>query len=232
MGATMRYATVRYVYALVLLAGSMAWTVPGFAQQTGPPSAKSPSQPEFEERERRCLATAIYWEGRDRPIQTQIGVGQVILNRVRAPRFPQTICGVVYEGEMSPDCQFPFACDGRSDIPQDDDQWALAQKLARQITAGEVWLPELGYALSLETGLAIGTSSARNWTDCGISDLDRSLAACNAFIAESKEGGPDLIRAYSRRGDAYSSKRDYDDAIADYGQVIKLSPRYAQIGGA
>jgi spore germination cell wall hydrolase CwlJ-like protein len=78
----------------------------------------------------------------------------VIVNRVRSPQFPQTICGVVYQGQMEKDCQFSFAC--RNDIPKEDDQWALAQNLARQITSGQVWLPELGYSTSLEDALAIG----------------------------------------------------------------------------
>ena len=62
---------------------------------------KGESQAEFEERERRCLATAIYFEARGEPIRGQIAVGQVILNRVRSPQFPQTICGVVYQGQMA-----------------------------------------------------------------------------------------------------------------------------------
>jgi spore germination cell wall hydrolase CwlJ-like protein len=107
---------------------------------------KGESQAEFEERERRCLATAIYFEARGEPIRGQIAVGQVILNRVRNPAFPETICGVVYQGQMAPGCQFSFACDGKSDIPRPDAHWALAQKLAKQITSGEVWLPEVGYS--------------------------------------------------------------------------------------
>jgi hypothetical protein len=107
---------------------------------------KGESQAEFEERERRCLATAIYFEARGEPLQGQIAVGQVILNRVRSPNFPETICGVVYQGQMAPGCQFSFACDGKTDTPKRDGHWALAQKLAKQITSGEVWLPEIGYS--------------------------------------------------------------------------------------
>jgi spore germination cell wall hydrolase CwlJ-like protein len=107
---------------------------------------KGESQAEFEERERRCLATAIYFEARGEPVRGQIAVAQVILNRVRSPLFPQTICGVVYQGQMQKGCQFSFACDGRTDIPRDNDQWALAQDISKQIMAGELWLPEVGYS--------------------------------------------------------------------------------------
>lgn len=104
------------------------------------------SEAEFEERERRCLATAIYFEARGEPVRGQIAVGQVIMNRVRSPQFPQTICGVVYQGQMQKGCQFSFACDGKSDMPKNDEQWALAQDLSKQITSGKVWLPEVGYS--------------------------------------------------------------------------------------
>ena len=108
--------------------------------------SKGESEAEFEERERRCLATAIYFEARGEPVRGQIAVGQVILNRVRSPQFPQTICGVVYQGQMHPGCQFSFACDGHTDMPRNDAEWAQAQALARKITSGQVWLPEVGYS--------------------------------------------------------------------------------------
>ena len=107
---------------------------------------KGENQAEFETRERRCLATAIYFEARGEPVRGQIAVAQVILNRVRSPLFPETICGVVYQGQMHPGCQFSFTCDGHTDNPRNDDQWALAQDIAKKITAGQLWLPEVGYS--------------------------------------------------------------------------------------
>ena len=108
--------------------------------------SKGETQAEFEERERRCLATAIYFEARGEPVRGQIAVGQVILNRVRSPLFPETICGVVYQGQMQRGCQFSFACDGHTDTPKNNSQWELAQELSRQITSGQEWLPEVGYS--------------------------------------------------------------------------------------
>jgi spore germination cell wall hydrolase CwlJ-like protein len=104
------------------------------------------SQAEFEARERRCLSIAIYYEARGEPVRGQVAVGQVILNRVRSPLFPETICGVVYQGQMNPGCQFSFTCDGKTDIPRNDAQWAQAQDIAKRITKGELWLPEVGYS--------------------------------------------------------------------------------------
>ncbi len=108
--------------------------------------SKGESQAEFEERERRCLSTAIYFEARGESQEGQIAVGQVIMNRVRSPAFPETICGVVYQGQMAPGCQFSFACDGKTDAPRNDAQWAQAQSIAKKITSGQVWLPEIGYS--------------------------------------------------------------------------------------
>ncbi len=104
------------------------------------------TQAEFEDRERRCLATAIYFEARGEPERGQIAVAQVVLNRVRSPRFPQTICGVVYQGQMRKGCQFSFTCDGQSDNPRNKTQWSRAQDLSKRIMSGELWLPEVGYS--------------------------------------------------------------------------------------
>ena len=110
------------------------------------PIYKGETQAEFEERERHCLATAIYFEARGEPKRGQVAVAQVILNRVRSPLFPATICGVVYQGQMNPGCQFSFTCDGKTDNPRNDGQWAQARDIAKRITAGELWLPEVGYS--------------------------------------------------------------------------------------
>jgi spore germination cell wall hydrolase CwlJ-like protein len=109
-------------------------------------SYKGETEAEFDERERRCLATAIYFEARGEPVRGQLAVAQVIMNRVRSPDFPDTVCGVVYQGQFERHCQFSFACDGRSDQPKDNNQWALAQDLARQVTSDEVWLPKVDYS--------------------------------------------------------------------------------------
>lgn len=108
---------------------------------------KGETQPEFEERERRCLSTALYFEARGEPRRGQIAVAQVILNRVRSPLYPETICGVVFQGQMRKGCQFSFACDGHTDNPRNKELWASAQGLAKEVMTGDHWLPEVGYSL-------------------------------------------------------------------------------------
>jgi spore germination cell wall hydrolase CwlJ-like protein len=105
------------------------------------------TEDEFRVRELRCMATAIYFEARDEPIKGQIAVGQVIMNRIRSPYYPKTICGVVYEGErLRRGCQFSFTCTGKKNRVNELKEWAMSVKLAKQIISGEVWLPEVGYA--------------------------------------------------------------------------------------
>jgi spore germination cell wall hydrolase CwlJ-like protein len=61
---------------------------------------------------RACLAAAMVYEAGDDAIG-QLAVGQVILNRVRHPAFPASVCGVVTQGSnRSTGCQFTFTCDG------------------------------------------------------------------------------------------------------------------------
>lgn len=92
------------------------------------PAAKG--GPEFE-----CLATALYFEARGEGIKGQAAVAEVILNRVESPTFPQTICGVVNQGN-SRGCQFSFTCDGRPENVRDRGAWTVAGKIARAMIDG------------------------------------------------------------------------------------------------
>ena len=65
------------------------------------------------ERATRCLTDAIYYEAANEPLDGQRAVAQVVINRLRDPHFPKSVCGVVYEGwERRTGCQFSFVCDG------------------------------------------------------------------------------------------------------------------------
>ena len=85
------------------------------------------------QKERDCLATAIYFEARGEPEDGQLAVAQVVLNRVKNPAYPSTICGVVFQNKSKRNrCQFSFACDGRPERVTDKSAWAQAQELARR----------------------------------------------------------------------------------------------------
>lgn len=67
-----------------------------------------------------CLTDAVYYEARGESRQGQAAVAQVVLNRVRHPAFPKSVCGVVFQGAFSNStCQFSFACDGSMRKPRD-----------------------------------------------------------------------------------------------------------------
>ena len=91
-----------------------------------------------------CLATAIYFEARNEPVRGQIGVAQVVLNRVFSPYYPDTVCGVVYQNaHRRLSCQFTFACDGIPDVVREKGPWIRAQRIAKQALDSQVWLPDV-----------------------------------------------------------------------------------------
>lgn len=82
-------------------------------------------------KQNRCLAQAVYFEARGEPLEGQVAVAQVVLNRVADPRYPKNVCGVVFQNEWRRNrCQFSFACDGRSDRPKNRRAWQRARKVA------------------------------------------------------------------------------------------------------
>ncbi|MGN6464187.1 MAG: cell wall hydrolase [Rhizobiaceae bacterium] len=99
----------------------------------------------FSKGEQQCLTAGVYFEARGEPVKGQAAVAQVILNRVRNPAYPNTVCGVVYQNEdWRNGCQFSFACDGVRDRVADKRSWTIAEDVALAVTAGRIWLPEVG----------------------------------------------------------------------------------------
>ncbi|MBB4064345.1 cell wall hydrolase [Gellertiella hungarica] len=99
----------------------------------------------FTAKEQKCLADAIYFEARGEPLKGQAAVAQVVLNRVRNPAYPDTICGVVYQNkDWTNQCQFSFACDRIKDIIWSPERHKVAEEIALAVTAGKIWLPEVG----------------------------------------------------------------------------------------
>ena len=90
----------------------------------------------------QCLTTAIYYEAAREPDDGQRAVAQVVLNRVRHPAFPSTVCGVVFQGSEKRGCQFSFACDGAMTRGQPArDAWIRAARVAADALNGSVFAP-------------------------------------------------------------------------------------------
>ncbi len=109
----------------------------------------------IDNRQAHCLALNVYYEARGSNLADMYAVSDVVLNRVRDTRYPNTICDVIYQGPVReswktkqdpelPDeerqynpvrnmCQFSWYCDGKDDIPDDETGWATAQMVAGSI---------------------------------------------------------------------------------------------------
>lgn len=99
----------------------------------------------FSKAEQKCLANGIYFEARGEAVRGQAAVAQVILNRVRNPAYPNSICGVVYQNDSWFNrCQFSFACDGRKKRIDNPVAYKTAQDVGMAVTAGKIFIPEVG----------------------------------------------------------------------------------------
>ncbi|MDP9422342.1 MAG: cell wall hydrolase [Pseudomonadota bacterium] len=85
-----------------------------------------------------CMTQAIYYEAGFEPLQGRRAVAQVVLNRMRHPAFPKSICGVVYQGARQPVCQFSFTCDGSLYRRPALGAWQEAEKIAAAAIDGFV----------------------------------------------------------------------------------------------
>jgi spore germination cell wall hydrolase CwlJ-like protein len=85
-----------------------------------------------------CLTQAVYYEAGYEPVTGRRAVAQVILNRMRHPAFPKSVCGVVYQRNSTPICQFTFVCDGSLDRRPAAASWKIAEEIARAALAGYV----------------------------------------------------------------------------------------------
>ena len=105
-----------------------------------------------------CLTQAVYFEARGETPRGQQAVAQVVLNRVRHPAFPKTVCGVVFQGAAkSRGCQFSFACDGSMRRGREASAWTRARQVASRTLSGAV-LGDVGSATHFHT-----TNVAPQW---------------------------------------------------------------------
>jgi spore germination cell wall hydrolase CwlJ-like protein len=90
-----------------------------------------------------CMTNAIYYEAGNEPVEGQRAVAQVVLNRLRHPEWPNSVCGVIYQGGERADllCQFSFSCDGSMARVPHPQKWAQSRRVAEQALAGQVFQP-------------------------------------------------------------------------------------------
>ena len=90
----------------------------------------------------KCLTDAIYYEAATEPDVGQRAVAQVILNRMRHPTYPNSVCGVIYQGsERRTGCQFSYSCDGSMARLPSRVHWDRAHRVAAEALSGYVYAP-------------------------------------------------------------------------------------------
>lgn len=106
---------------------------------------------EVDERQLECMALNMYFEARNQnTTEAMAAVGYTVLNRVATSRYPNTICGVVYQGKRDRNgnyvrnrCQFSWVCDGKADVPNvsnsiEAQAWNTANEVAMQVLTGTI----------------------------------------------------------------------------------------------
>lgn len=79
-----------------------------------------------------CLARSIYWETKGEDVAGMEAVASVVMNRLGRPDFPDSVCGIVKQGQESGACQFSWWCDGRPDEVQEAAPYRVAKEVARK----------------------------------------------------------------------------------------------------
>lgn len=91
-----------------------------------PVTAMATSTVAKEGKEVHCLAMNVYHEARGEPHEGQLAVAYVTMNRLVSPRYPKSVCGVVWQGG-----QFSWTNDEVTDTPKDTRAWTRAQRIAQ-----------------------------------------------------------------------------------------------------
>lgn len=175
--------------ALIATASALLVAAPSPAvasDQAQPFSA--PGDPASYDRALECLTEAVYHEARGEADEGQRAVAQVVLNRVRHPSYPNSVCGVVYQGShRQTGCQFTFTCDGSLGRAINAGSWARAQRIADAALRGSVYQP-VGLALNYHT-----TAIRPYWAP---SLVVQAVVGSHIFYRRPDSGRVDAFRQY------------------------------------
>jgi hypothetical protein len=138
------------ILASVALLSAMPSAAFAGASESAEPFVAS-RDPSVRDRALLCLTQAIYYEARSETEDGQRAVAQVVLNRVRHPAYPNSVCGVVFQGShRATGCQFSFTCTGVMGPIGEPHAWDRARRIAAAALAGSVYRP-VGLALNYHT---------------------------------------------------------------------------------
>ena len=184
----------------------------------------------------QCLASAVYYEAGNQDVDGARAVAQVVLNRVRHPAFPASVCGVVYQGSTRvTGCQFTFTCDGSLARAPDAAGWRRAKAIAEAALSGAVYTP-VGWAThyhanyvvpvwaaSLAKNAIVGVHLFYHWAG----GWGRPRAFDQAYTG--REMSAESLRTQALAVEAATAGQDTPEATAEItdipgAEVIKLTP--------
>jgi len=111
-----------------------------------------------------CLAEALYFEARGETVKGQFAVAEVIRNRVKSSRFPNTYCGVIHQGTGKKyQCQFTYTCDGNPEVINEKAAYERVAKVARATIDGKS--PDVTHGATFYHTTAVRPSWARKFTN-------------------------------------------------------------------
>lgn len=165
------------------------------------------SNPTDRARALHCMSLAVYYEAGSESLTGQHAVAQVVINRMRHPAWPHSICGVVFQGsERTTGCQFTFTCDGALRKPPSGRRWRGAQSVAYAALTGYVqadvglsthyhtdWVAPK-WAPSLKKLTKIGTHIFYTWKGKGGTPIAfvNSYAGKEAWPSKAAATAPEL----------------------------------------
>jgi hypothetical protein len=102
-------------------------------------------------RQLECLTRNIYWEAANEPFEGKVAVAQVTLNRMQSGKFPDSVCGVVYQKNVFYErvvCQFSWYCEGNHKVKAiHKPMWLESEEVAKKVLLEGFRLPSLQKAL-------------------------------------------------------------------------------------
>ena len=118
------------------------------AQNAMPPGYVTAAE---QTRQLECLTRNIYWEAASEPFEGKVAVAQVTLNRMQSGKFPDSVCGVVYQKNVFYEkvvCQFSWYCEGNQKMkPIHKPLWRESEEVAKKVLLEGFRLPGLKNAL-------------------------------------------------------------------------------------
>lgn len=173
---------------------------------SAPTEPAAPAEPQIDARQHNCLAQAIYYEARGETQQGQVAVAEVIMNRVRSRAYPNSICGVVYQGShLSTGCQFTFTCDGSLNHRPRGRAWERSQRIATAVMLGYT-RPITNHATHYHTTAVnpVWSSGLVETTQIGVHKFYRFPRGSERAVYQE---------ALARRMGAWRSRRSASDAL-------------------